>query len=358
MSNRIIPYNKQIDGLRFLAILSVMVGHFIRFDNPILKNTPFGYGVNLFFIISGFLITKILLKNKEDILNGKSTLKKVFKSFYYKRTLRIFPIYYLTIFFLLAINFQNVKDVWIWLVTYTTNFYLSFGYPYIGSFNHLWSLAVEEQFYLVWPFLIILSPFKYVEKIIIGIILLSLAFKIYYFNMYGFSDMLNASTLSCADSLGFGALAAYWNIYRPKLITKINKIWFIVIISSLPFIFFRVFSTEFYQINLVSGNFLFSIFSFFIIIKASEQKFKYITKFIIDNKIAVHIGKISYGIYLYHLFMPDLYNQFKEWFPNTFTTEAWFRIPFYFIAALIIAEASWFIIEKPILKLKNRFKYR
>jgi peptidoglycan/LPS O-acetylase OafA/YrhL len=353
----VLSYNKQIDGLRWFAVLGVLITHFLHFDNVYINRIPFGQGVNLFFVISGYLITKILLINKEKVNLKESDNSKVIKTFYFRRFLRIFPIYYLTIFFLLVINFQNTKDVWVWLVTYTTNFYVSNDHlPYIGSFNHLWSLAVEEQFYLIWPFVILFSPKKHLEKIIVGIILMSLIFKIFYLVYFGYSTAINALTISCADSLGFGALIAYWSLYRVSLIDKINKFKFAILLSLLPFIYFIIYPRKFDFIVITGNNFLFSIFAFFIVIKASQMKFSFFTKFLLENGIAVHLGKISYGIYLYHFFMPDFYNQMSDWIPAYFYNGSHYRTPFLFMSAIAFAECSWFIIEKPLLKIKDRFQ--
>jgi len=353
--NTVLDYNKQIDGLRCFAVLGVLIWHFIRFDNVYVGRIPFGYGVDLFFIISGFLITKILLINKEKIERKETSIKAVLKSFYLRRTLRIFPIYYLTIFYLLIINFQNTRQVWRWLVTYTTNFYLSFDYPYIGSFNHLWSLAVEEQFYLFWPVLIFLVPRKYTLGTIISVITGALLFKVFYFVSFGNSTAINALTISCADSLGFGALIAYLSLYKVNLLNKMNGIKFLVPASFLPFIYFMIFPANIPTVSIVGGNFLFSLFGFFVIAKASQMKFRSVTKYILENRVVIHLGKISYGIYLYHFFMPDFYNQMIEWFPNLFYLKSPVGIPFLFVSTLVFAELSWFIIEKPLLKLKRYF---
>ena len=351
------PYNIQIDGLRCFAVIAVLVFHFIHFDNIYLKRLPLGQGVNLFFVISGFLITRILLVNKENIEAGETTLKQVLKAFYIRRSIRIFPIYYITILYLLIINFQNTRDVWGWLVSYTTNFYISFDNPYIGSFNHLWSLAVEEQFYLLWPILIFIVPVKYVGKLIISIIAASLVFKIICFSYFGWSTGLNALPISCADSLGFGALIAYWSLYRKNIIDRINKVKYVVLLSFIPFTYFVIFPRDYVSVVAIGNNFLFSIFGFFIVIKASQQNFSSVTKFLLENRVTLHIGKISYGIYLYHFFMPDFYNQMSDFFPKIFYASSVIKLPFLFLASLIFAQLSWMIIEKPILKLKGKFNY-
>tara|TARA_B110001450_G_C17641678_1_gene489544 strand:- start:30 stop:1109 length:1080 start_codon:yes stop_codon:yes gene_type:complete len=354
---RSIPYNIQIDGLRCFAVIAVLIFHFSHFENIYLKRLPLGQGVNLFFVISGFLITRILLINKENIRLGKTTLKQVLKAFYIRRSIRIFPIYYITIFYLIIINFQNTREVWPWLVSYTANFYISFDNPYIGSFHHLWSLAVEEQFYLLWPILIFIIPAKHIGKFVVSVIVVSLIFKILYYNYYGPSIGLNAFPISCADSLGFGSLIAFWSLYNPSIIERINKVKYVVLISFIPFVFFIIFPRIYPSIVSIGNNFLFAFFAFFIVVKASQQKFTSITKFLLENRVALHIGKISYGIYLYHFFMPDFYNQMTVFLPKIFYAGSTIKLPFLFASSLIFAQLSWMLIERPILKLKGRFNY-
>lgn len=98
-NNSTLSYNKQIDGLRCYAVLGVLIFHFIHFENSFIGHLPLGKGVSVFFVISGYLITKILLINKRQIQEKEISNKKVLKFFYFRRSLRIFPIYYLTIFF-------------------------------------------------------------------------------------------------------------------------------------------------------------------------------------------------------------------------------------------------------------------
>jgi peptidoglycan/LPS O-acetylase OafA/YrhL len=109
------------------------------------------YGVDLFFVISGFLITGILLKEPEG--NMGTALKR----FFGRRALRIFPPYYLLLVVLLIFNMEPARELWVSLFTYTFN-YAGTIYKGVHGENalfYLWSLSVEEQFYIVWPFLIL-----------------------------------------------------------------------------------------------------------------------------------------------------------------------------------------------------------
>lgn len=346
----------QIDGLRCIAITGVLLQHFLPKELELIKSIPLGAGVHLFFVISGYLITKILLTNR-DRLSSSHGKRRILFAFFYKRILRIFPIYYILLIFLLLIGFQNVYDVWGWVATYSSNIYQALKMPYIGSFNHMWSLAVEEQFYLFWPFLILLIPRNHTEKVIFSLIIASLFFKIIYWCSYGPGPAITTLVISCGDTLGFGALVAYLQLYKPKVLVGINKVPFIVFISFLPFAFLVVFPLGPKFISQALSNFIFSLFAFTIVCKAAEQSFKYPVKFILESKLVIYIGKISYGIYLYHLFMPDLYNQFRHWFPNQFQEDSWYKIPFLFASSAVIAIFSWNLIEKPVLKLKNKVKY-
>src|SRR6478735_4517700 len=128
----------QLDGLRAIAVGCVMAFHFIPGVEQI---APLGsIGVRLFFVLSGFLITRILLASREQDLATAT------KSFYIRRSLRIFPVFYLVLAITWAMNIGPVRSTIGWHVTYLTNAYLFDRGSWHGSISHLWSLAVEEQF--------------------------------------------------------------------------------------------------------------------------------------------------------------------------------------------------------------------
>src|ERR1700741_2978178 len=116
---------KQLDSLRFFSVLAVMIGHWISWDTNgfILKEFHWGNGVIFFFVLSGFLITEILIRQRSSIEGGLRTLGQVLKNFYVRRTLRIFPVYYLLIFFLFYVNYKHTRELFPYLVSYTTNIY-------------------------------------------------------------------------------------------------------------------------------------------------------------------------------------------------------------------------------------------
>ena len=149
-------YIKQLDGIRAIAVLLVIVSHW--FPGGFASRYVLGsIGVDIFFVLSGFLITRILIAERLKFSAAPSTYSRLksIKNFMVRRSLRIFPIYYLLLILLVlcANQFPNpVAQDWKWYFFYLQNilFYINQGWPG-GKLSHLWSLAVEEQFYLFWP---------------------------------------------------------------------------------------------------------------------------------------------------------------------------------------------------------------
>ncbi len=352
-------YIIQLDGIRFFAVLMVMIAHWLQWQwsNIILIKIPFVHGVTLFFVLSGFLITRILLENRDKYNEIQLKKTHLVKNFYIRRFFRIFPIYYLLIFGLLIFNYKNTRELFPWLVTYSSNIYQSINNVYIGDFNHFWSLAVEEQFYLFWPFIILfIKPKKTFLAIIITIIL-ALMVRTYLYLYVGKWMATSYFTLSCMHALGLGALLAFGKLYKPKAINILsNPIWlyFVAVLYIISLYFQNTLSLAWYKEIL--DDFFFSILAVFIIIKASNNEFRGIIKLVLENKFIVYSGKISYGLYVFHLFIPELFLYIAPKIGLSITNKYTF-----FVTALlltfIVAHISWKYIESPINKLKNRVPY-
>jgi peptidoglycan/LPS O-acetylase OafA/YrhL len=216
------PHIPALDGLRGVAILLVLFRH-VSSASPqpfnglgsIYNNfvSSFGWGVVLFFVLSGFLITGILLDSKES--------PNYYLNFYGRRILRIFPLYYGTIaaFTVVALlrHAGSPSQLFLhrlpWLLTYTTNLRIALHNDWSFVFNghslaHFWSLAVEEQFYFVWPLIV----FRYSTHILKHVCLVAIAggFISKMVLLYGFHDDLGSVVfLPCeSDALAMGALVA------------------------------------------------------------------------------------------------------------------------------------------------------
>ncbi|NNU34850.1 acyltransferase [Mucilaginibacter sp. S1162] len=224
-----LKYYKELDGLRGVAALMVMFFHFMPDRDitvsPIVhylhKVGVFGQtGVTLFFVLSGFLITRILLNQKAN--------RHYFRNFYIKRALRIFPLYYLglVIFYLiipLIINYApspySSAPYWLYIQNITDTFMIPSNGP-----QHYWSLAVEEHFYLFWPLLIYYIAIKNTPRLIAGIVVAALVCRclLIYFG-YGTFYF----TFSIMDGLAIGALLAWYEINQSRFRLKFNTIIFI-----------------------------------------------------------------------------------------------------------------------------------
>lgn len=320
-----------------------------------LEIIPFGMiGVTLFFVLSGFLITQILILSRVNA--EKMHEKKIhsLKQFYARRTLRIFPIYYLTLIICYVFNIDNIREIFLWFVFYASNIYY-YTIGNWGSISHLWTLAVEEQFYILWPFIILFIPKKYLLKSIIGIIILGPVFRTFLYIQSDGSEwtstFIHILTPSCMDCFGLGALLAYYRVFqsgRQILDSKYAVLFLLVnILTLISFFFFKenVLTIFFFRFNV-------SVICMFIIHKATTG-FKGITGKILDNSILIYLGKISYGMYLYHSFIPMIYRTLG--FPQVNNLYVNFIIQF--VMLIIISTISWFLIEKPVNGLKKYFAY-
>jgi len=350
-------YYKKIDGLRFLAISFVFIQHFAYFIGS--KFSAGYYGVDLFFVISGFLITSILINSKEE------SFWKAYKKFIGRRTLRIFPIYYLTIFILLLLQLEIVKDNLFFLLTYTYN-YASVYYklPH-NPVTHFWSLCVEEQFYLFWPIVVLSlnSNHKLLQWIIIFLIIIGfaqLSFKIIEpLNPYNYEGLFTRM-----GSLAMGALGSVMIKYK-----KIPDSVFQSRIMEYSIYFLLIMSLT---INHPLKYPFLSICSLYLVLKSTHSDFSLgIVNSFLSNKYIVYLGTISYGIYVYHVpiahyFEIYIFNQFWDsinWQSlGLFEIIKWnswlLKLPLFSFLSIITAMFSFRFIEQPILKLKDKyFKY-
>lgn len=349
----------QLDGLRFFAILMVMFAHFAQwqFDSIVIRSFPFVYGVTLFFVLSGFLITRILIENKAKYEEAGRPKKSLIKAFYIRRFLRIFPVYYLTIFVLLAISLPNIREYFWWLVTYTINILQTVENAHPENFQHFWSLAVEEQFYLIWPWLMLFVSRKHLEKVIIATIFIALSSKLLFFFM-NWGWLANSSfTINCMHALGLGALVAYWSMYRKGFFEKLASP--VITYSVIAFYALYLFVQTYFDIqilNVVFNEFFFAVGSAVIIIRASQNRFRYLGKAILENRFVTYSGKISYGIYIFHLYVPALSLFLSKELGIRVENRVALFIYQYFLAFLL-AHLSWKYFENPINSLKSRFPY-
>lgn len=393
-------YYKPLDGLRGVAVLLVMFRHW---KLPFL-NIELGWvGVNVFFVLSGFLISSIILKEK-DIFD----FKEFIKLFYIKRALRIFPIYFLyllglSLFLVVVTQYVDVYSFnkallhlehnWVLLCTYTYNNHHAIallsedhipGTQFIG---HLWSLAVEEQFYLVFPFIAFFLSTKRIKYLMIAILILSPILRL-YFGEYlldnGYNPQLTGlaiykSTPFQLDSIATGVLLSTLKL---KKMCLSNRKFLVIISTILIFLGTIVFLMKGYSVDIEYNTLTFQLtnkqiayqtgtlldyyyaVSFSIIniisallIVASVRSLKSVR--FLKNLFLVKLGKISYGVYLYHsgLYVLFSFCVFHVISKDMIRSQWWLEVVLfglYFFLTYVMAYLSFRYVETPFLRLKKR----
>jgi peptidoglycan/LPS O-acetylase OafA/YrhL len=328
-------YIKKLDYLRAISIFIVLLSHWIhdcKVEELAILDNRGVYGVNLFFVISGFLITRNLLFSIK-----KHSFGKTLKNFFIKRFLRLIPVYYLLLLTLFLLQYfldfwvvNDYKD-YLWFVFYIPNFYIYFyGWNY-PSINQAWSLGVEEQFYLIWPFIV----YYFRKHLMLVFVILILSGFVFTFYFYPKAHLIPIGNFVY---LAGGALLS---LIEQKI--DLKKSLLIALFSVLLLLF-----TDF-------GNIISSIFwaCFYIsLINAFCYKFSDgFEKFFSNSKI-LYIGKISYGIYLYHRFLPHFTNAILLKYNINIDNRIVF-ISLFFIV-FVIAHLSYKYYESYFLNIKRR----
>ena len=346
----------QLDALRAFAVFGVLFFHFYQRGQPGLL--PVGiWGVRLFFVLSGFLITGILLRCR-GLISTRSGGTGQLRQFYIRRTLRIFPLFYLVVFITAAANVHPVRETFWWLVTYTSNIYFALRGSWNGPINPFWSLAVEEQFYLLWPWLILFVADKYLLPCIITAIFLAPVYKItgFFLGLNGFA--LSVITFACLDLLGVGALLALYRHKKPLQFQRLaqhrayNWFGFILIIIVLTV---TVAGPRLFVVGVVYDLITATLFAW--MVHKASVGFGGLVGYVLEAKPLLYCGKISYGIYVYHNFMPVTVREFCHRFHLAFPQQPASRFALFGAVTILVATLSWWCFEKPINNLKKRFRY-
>jgi peptidoglycan/LPS O-acetylase OafA/YrhL len=351
----------ELDGLRGIAIALVVLFHFGFFP-------PGWIGVQLFFVLSGYLISEILLTEKEK------PFPTYLARFYWRRSLRIFPLYF---FYLISMSVlfaatgepRSFEIDWPFLVTYTTNFGRLRASDVGEAFTHLWSLAIEEQFYLLWPLAVYFCPLASLKRIILAVIFLSpIARAILYFAMryMGYDEEFVGRAIYVLpftqfDAFAFGAAIAVWKLqdfpYPRRLILAVGLLAALLgaaVILHQHFAYRAAFKASLgYQMYVLAGNGFVWAYSLLDLLSAAAvicaiQKLPAVG--FLRNSVLSRTGVISYGIYVYHV--PALLG--LKWLLGDFAQNHSVATFFVYVGVVfVISELSFRFLEKPVLSMRN-----
>jgi peptidoglycan/LPS O-acetylase OafA/YrhL len=332
----------QLDSVRGLAVLVVLLHNTDKhqYTGPLARN---GWmGVDLFFVLSGFLITGILLDTKNT--------KGYFRKFYIRRCLRIWPLYYCALLFMFVVVpllrpseahriFEPRSMPWWSYFVYIQNFLVPAITQATGLLGVTWSLAVEEQFYAVWPIVIRWCSEAQLRNLTLALFCASPALRFFLvhrgFNVY-------PNTFCRLDGLMAGALLAL--AFRSKSFSHeayVRVAWVVLLIAlPLAVITSRV------QWVVYSCTALASV-AFVYLALCSKQKWLHA---ILGNRFLIYTGTISYGIYLLEKIPTDATMSLH------FDRHPLLALPLTAAATYALAMLSWNLLEKPFLRLKRFFE--
>ena len=342
----------QLDGLRALAVAAVAWSHWER---PYQFGLPFGSGVHLFYVLSGFLITRILL----DVREQANRMVGV-RAFYMRRALRIFPAFYLTLAVAWWADVTPVRETFGWHVAYLSNVQTFTTETWPGSISHFWSLAVEEQFYLAWPWLIVFMPRRFLGPTIAVAIATAPIFRWWLATLGYRENLLGVLTPGSLDSLGAGAMLALMNsgnqhVAGPntghRLLSPVVPIFCLVALSGL-LVAEGLFGPLPLPLMAVKQTLQAVVFTW-LVMRAADG-FGGLAGRVLSAAPVVYTGRISYGIYLVHGFAGDLLAGVGV--NSRALPEPW-RFLILCTLTFGIAAISWHAIERPINALKRRVPY-
>jgi peptidoglycan/LPS O-acetylase OafA/YrhL len=352
-----------LDGVRGIAILLVLIFHYGRsadtfgFDHPLLTLTGIGWcGVDLFFVLSGFLITGILYDSRGS--------ENFFRNFYARRALRIFPLYY-GVFLLVAIlavvwpegGVWPTTSLW-WIAAYLTNVVMAVEGPETpGILSHYWSLAIEEHFYLVWPFVVAAFQRRTLMAIAAGMVVFALVLRVFALGQGMSPDSVYVLTPMRVDALAAGAFCALAVRGPDGIAPWVRPAWFAALgcgaAMMLIIIVRRSVDSADFAIMTIGYTLLAGAFAGTLIVGITWR----VLNGVLNNGILRWFGRYSYGLYVWHVLINVLffYTPLKAQFGIDEPAENIAYLFAVFCLVILVAYASYNLFEKRLLNLKKHF---
>jgi len=344
--------DRQLDGLRTVAVSMVLYHHFFAVDGSVLGHL----GVRLFFVLSGFLITRLLLDARSSFDYRPAP---ALKAFYLRRALRIFPPYFAMLGFIWLVNLEGARGSLKWHAFYLSNFWYALRdewTPWVLC--HTWSLSIEEQFYIAWPLVILLAPRRLIASICVAAIVFSLAYRIYW--PFTGTPSLARDLLPPAsvDALVAGALLAVhrtssdgWPRWIGLSVAPLTVAAMIVLwLKSVPM-------TPTLEWLTWIGAEVFPVIPLVVLVGCCSSGMRGPFGHFLERPSMIAVGRMSYGVYLFHPIVLSLVVKAQTWIPINVSAQGPGRFVIATTATLALASISWLAFEKPLNQLKRYFPY-
>jgi peptidoglycan/LPS O-acetylase OafA/YrhL len=351
----------QLDGLRALAVAGVIVQHSFGFLTWSPSSGGFesgAAGVRLFFVLSGFLITGILLRARQAALERGVSRWIVWRAFYVRRALRILPLAYLVLAVAWLAGSPSIREhPWMYAL-YTSNLHVGWHGFTDPSLDHFWSLAIEEQFYLFWPIVILATPRRWTATAMFATVALSMMARADILSHPGDIPAFVPAmvmTSSRLDALAMGGLLAWHRMKWPRWTgltiggLLIGGIAVRIVASLMPDSIIMLPLPETANVLLCGALVLWA-----------AQGIGGALGRALGARPLVAIGTISYGIYVYHMVIaglaPIVAARFGVSVPYPYQF-GWPRFAWMVATTIPIAALSWRWFERPLNDLKARYPY-
>ena len=339
-------HHKELDSLRAFAIFFVMVAHWTPYGS--LGDLSLGaLGVEIFFCLSGFLMTLILLKARDRVTEQGGL--KVLGNFYLRRILRIFPVYYCALFILLLLTplfGSALKEHFPSFLLFSSNFYLySLGH-WEPMISHFWSLAVEIQFYLIWPLLLLFLPRAWLRPLFfLGILMGVIARAVLFYSELPdghLPELLLILPQTCIDLFCFGALTASYFLEKANFARSPWRFLPLALGMALLGL------VEFFDLpGLIFYRSIVGLLMIFVLGFCLKNPRGLPGAFLRWSPLVV-IGQISYGLYIYH--------NLAEFAVLRFFNPGPLALVFMFFLVMGMAGLSWILLEGPINRLRVKLR--
>lgn len=339
-----------LDGIRGIAVALVVLHHWTATGHAM----DFGnIGVQLFFVLSGFLITGILLDTRAAYESGSVGLGIGLGDFWKRRAARILPVFLLTLtlIYLAGNRFEKPENM-TWHFLFASNLLFFMRGQFDSNLAHFWTLAVEQQFYLAWPLAVMFAPRRWLERLMLALVALAPATRMALY-VAGFREFsqFNVLPLASFDSLGFGALVALWmRMPAEQARPRWSALSVCAVVATVAF----VANCAFGRLPANMEQSFYAVIFAWLVGASSRQQLGGLAGKLLESRPLVALGIVSYGVYVYHVFGPRFVGAGLRAIDAPSVLHS--GVPLFLLSAILTLAAaclSWFLMERPIIRSRR-----